>query len=72
MRITTRLRQTDATLIVNRQDTCPAAEGAEISSAKDNGTKKVPTWIELCRANEILRKASVYFAQAAFDRRPKT
>ena len=33
VRITTRLRQTDATLIVNRQDTRPAAEGAEISSA---------------------------------------
>ena len=26
---------------------------------------------ELRRANEILRKASVYFAQAEFDRRPK-
>ncbi len=33
VRITTRLRQTDATLIVNRQDTRPAAKGAEISSA---------------------------------------
>ena len=32
-RITTRLRQTDGTLTVNRQDTRPAAEGAEISSA---------------------------------------
>ena len=27
---------------------------------------------ELRRANEILRKASAYFAQAEFDRRPKT
>ena len=26
---------------------------------------------ELKRANEILRKASAYFAQAEFDRRPK-
>jgi transposase len=26
---------------------------------------------ELRRANEILRKASAYFAQAALDRRPK-
>ena len=33
VRITTRLRQTDGTLIVNRQDTRPAAEVAEISSA---------------------------------------
>ncbi len=33
VRITTRLRQTDGTLIVNRQDTRPAAEGADISSA---------------------------------------
>ena len=32
VRITTRLRQTDGTLIVNRQDTRPAAEVAEISS----------------------------------------
>ena len=27
---------------------------------------------ELRRANEILRKASAYFAQAELDRRPKT
>ena len=27
---------------------------------------------ELRRANEILRKASAYFAQAEIDRRPKT
>ena len=27
--------------------------------------------VELKRANEILRKASAYFAQAEFDRRPK-
>ena len=27
---------------------------------------------ELRRANEILRKASAYFARAEFDRRPKT
>ncbi len=33
VRITTRLRQTDGTLIVNRQDTRPAAEGAQVSSA---------------------------------------
>ena len=33
VRITTRLRQTDGTLIVNRQDTRPAAEVAQISSA---------------------------------------
>ncbi len=33
VRITTRRRQTDATLIVNRQDMRPATEGAEISSA---------------------------------------
>ena len=33
VRITTRLRQTDGTLIVNRQDTRPAAEVAAISSA---------------------------------------
>ena len=33
VRITTRLRQTDGTLIVNRQDTRPAAEVADISSA---------------------------------------
>ena len=33
VRITTRRRQTDATLIVKRQDTRPAAKGAEISSA---------------------------------------
>ena len=33
VRITTRLRQTDGTLIVNRQDTRPAAEVARISSA---------------------------------------
>lgn len=26
---------------------------------------------ELKRANEILRKASAYFAQAEFDRRPR-
>jgi transposase-like protein len=26
---------------------------------------------ELCRVNEILRKASAYFAQAELDRRPK-
>ena len=32
VRITTRLRQTDGTLIVNRQDTRPAAEVAHISS----------------------------------------
>ncbi len=30
---TTRLRRTDGTLIVNRQDTRPAAEVADISSA---------------------------------------
>ena len=28
--------------------------------------------LELRRANEILRKASAYFAQAELDRRPKT
>ena len=33
VRITTRLRQTDGTLIVNRQDTRPAAEVARISTA---------------------------------------
>ena len=33
VRITTRLRQTDGTLIVNRQDTRPASEVAAISSA---------------------------------------
>ena len=33
VRITTHLRQTDGTLIVNRQDTRPAAEVAQISSA---------------------------------------
>ena len=33
VRITTRLRQTDGTLIVNRQDTRPAAEVAQVSSA---------------------------------------
>ncbi len=33
VRVTTRLRQTDGTLIVNRQDTRPAAEVARISSA---------------------------------------
>ena len=54
---------------------------AEVDSGKRGG---VPTDVaeklkalerenhELRQANEILRKASAYFAQAELDRRPKT
>ena len=38
-------------------------DGEELKQLKENR--------ELQRANEILRKASVWFAQAEFDRRPK-
>jgi transposase len=51
---------------------------------RDEGTRRGPTTsdrervkelerevFELRRANEILRKASAYFAQAELDRRPK-
>ena len=41
VRITTRLRQTDGTLIVNRQDTRPTAEVAQISTAA--GVKPHPS-----------------------------
>ena len=34
-------------------------------------SRNSPENLELKRANEILRKASAYFAQAELDRRPK-
>jgi transposase len=53
-------------------------------SERDDGTRDGPTTddrqrlkelerenLELRRANEILRKASAYFAQAELDRRPR-
>ena len=42
VRITTRLRQADGALIVNRQDTRPAAELAAISSAAGLDDENLP------------------------------
>ena len=43
-----------------------------ISSAERERLKELEREVkELCRANEILRKASAYFALAELDRRPK-
>ena len=44
---------------------------AGVSSAERDRLKELEENRELKRANEILRKASAFFAQAELDRRPK-
>ena len=47
VRVTTQLHQADGTLIVNRQDTRPVAEVAEISSAAGVDPALHRTWTRL-------------------------
>ena len=42
-----------------------------LTTAERQRTKELEREVELKRINEILRKASAYFAQAELDRRPR-